>query len=109
MDVGARQVHPRIQGRASLFHYLATRRVRNSRVLRFHVAAGKQPAIQSAVMHHQNPAFIGGPNHTATSDVSWSEVIARERGGRTIQQLEDEFQAFMASPSSGHEMWGQDG
>jgi hypothetical protein len=61
----------------------------------FDMAAGKQPAVQAAVVDEQDVATVRVNEESRASEVTGGELVAGQGIGRMRQEPEDEFTALL--------------
>ncbi len=79
---------------AGLFDDFAAPGISDEQIVRFHMAAGKQPALQPPVEHQQDTVVPGAQHQARAGDVTWIELTAREGLRGAGQQSQDEFPAL---------------
>jgi len=79
---------------SGLLDHFAASRIADERIFGFHVSAGKQPSLQTAVQHQQDAVPIGAKHQAGAGDVAGIELAAGERIGRARQQRQCELFAF---------------
>ena len=103
MDIHADQPRcgVRQEFRASLLDHLAARGVPDLGIPALDVAAGQKPAIQPSMMHEQQTLTVRRENQAAAGDMAGSEVGARKRVGRAIEEQKDQLLTFQGLAVSG--------
>ncbi len=91
VEPGERRGGVRDELSAGLFDDFAAGGVPDLGIFGFDVAAGKEPAIQPAVMDQEDPFAVGGKDQAGAGDVARSELMAGKGSAVAFEEHQDQF------------------